>query len=173
MDWRLRKYYVATFSPEARDMRVANLKLVGEGITIHFNGNAPKQPDEAEERGNYQCVIGCTHDQASAVEYVLRKAERNDRYCRWKEIKSAKEKNTMNTINKTETVAYVNWNTRPEVELNRPGEPEHEPPSYPDVFIPRKDMPIGWICPKCGRSLAPHLNSCPFCRKAEPLHITC
>lgn len=49
---------------------------------------------------------------------------------------------------------------------------EQEPPSYPDIFIPRKDAPVGWICPKCGRSLAPHLNSCPFCNKAEPINIT-
>ena len=87
MDWRVRQYYAATFSPEARDMRIENLKLIGKGGTIHFNSGVPKQQDEIEERGRYQCVIGCVFDQASAVEYELRKAERNDDYCFWKEIK--------------------------------------------------------------------------------------
>ena len=27
----------------------------------------------------------------------------------------------------------------------------------------------GWICPKCGRALAPHLQSCPYC--SGPTHI--
>ena len=87
MDWRVRQYYAATFSPEARDMRIENLKLIDKGVTIHFNSGVSKQPDEIEERGRYQCVIGCVFDQASAVEYELRKAERNDDYCFWKEIK--------------------------------------------------------------------------------------
>lgn len=87
MDWRARKYYVATFSPEAKDMRIRILKLIGKGITIHFNNGVPKQPDEYEERGRYQCVIGCMSNQAEAVEYELRKAERRDDYCIWKEIK--------------------------------------------------------------------------------------
>ena len=47
----------------------------------------PKQPDEIEERGRYLCVIGCEHDQAELVEYELRKAERRDAYCSWKELK--------------------------------------------------------------------------------------
>lgn len=87
MDWRVRKYYVATFDTKAQDMRVRNLKLIGKSVTIHFSNGIPKQPDEAEERGTYLCVIGCMIDQCSAVEFELRKAERNDDYCSWKEIK--------------------------------------------------------------------------------------
>lgn len=87
MDWRARKYYAATFSIEAQDMRVRNLKLIGKGVTVHFSRNIPKQPDEIEERDTYLCVIGCNVDQGNAVEYELRKAERNDDYCMWKEIK--------------------------------------------------------------------------------------
>ena len=86
MDWRARKYYVATFSSEAKKMRIRNLKLIGKGVTIHFNSGVPQQPDEVEERGKYLCVIGCRYDQYDAVEYELRKAERNDEYCIWKEI---------------------------------------------------------------------------------------
>lgn len=87
MDWRARKYYAVTFSMEAQDMRVRNLKLIGKGITVHFGRDVPKQPDEIEERDTYLCVIGCNIDQCDAVEYELRKAERNDDYCMWKEIK--------------------------------------------------------------------------------------
>ena len=86
MDWRGRKYYAVTFSPEAQDYRVWTLKLIGKGISIHFNGDVPKQLDEVEERSSYICVIGCNYDQSDAVEYTLRKAERNDDYCIWKEI---------------------------------------------------------------------------------------
>ena len=87
MDWRARRYYVATFSPETKDMRIRYLKLIGKGVTIHFNSGVPKQPDETEERGRYTCVIGCTLDQAEIIEYELRKAERKDYYCFWKEVK--------------------------------------------------------------------------------------
>lgn len=87
MDWRARKYYVASFSPEARNMRLETIKCIGKGIKIHFHNPVPKQPDEVEERGNYECVIGCNYGQAEAIEYELRKAEHNDGYCLWKEVK--------------------------------------------------------------------------------------
>ena len=86
MDWRGRSYYAVTFSIEAQDMRVRNLKLIGKGVTVHFGRDVPKQPDETEERDTYLCVIGCNIDQCDMVEYELRKAERNDDYCMWKEI---------------------------------------------------------------------------------------
>lgn len=44
---------------------------------------------------------------------------------------------------------------------------EQEPPSYPDVYIPRKDSPMGWICPKCGRCYAPHVRGCSHCNASE------
>lgn len=45
------------------------------------------------------------------------------------------------------------------------------PPMYPEVVTPKKDMPIGWICPKCGRGLAPHVDSCP-CYQSNNIKIT-
>ena len=30
----------------------------------------------------------------------------------------------------------------------------------------------GWICPKCGAVLAPHINSCPHCSPATTINIT-
>ena len=42
-----------------------------------------------------------------------------------------------------------------------------EPPSYPDIGIPRKDSPVGWICPKCGRCYAPHVSGCKHCNESS------
>lgn len=68
------------------------------------------------------------------------------------------------------------WPPAPQVgdwpPYNRPGMPEIEPPSYPDISNPRKASPIGWICPKCGSCLAPHVNSCPHCVAPTQLTIT-
>ena len=30
----------------------------------------------------------------------------------------------------------------------------------------------GWICPKCGRCLAPHVDSCPCCNEVTSIDIT-
>jgi Zn finger protein HypA/HybF involved in hydrogenase expression len=45
--------------------------------------------------------------------------------------------------------------------------PEQEPPSYPDISIPSKDSPVGWICPKCGRCYAPHVSGCSHCNSSS------
>ena len=90
MDWRGRKYYAVSFSPEALDMRIRFIKLIGSGVKVRFSTDVPRQKDELEERGRYQCLIGCRFDQSEAVEYELRKAKRNDYYCSWREIKETK-----------------------------------------------------------------------------------
>jgi rubredoxin len=59
------------------------------------------------------------------------------------------------------TIPRINW----------PDLPDEIPPMYPDVVIPKKDMPVGWICPKCGRGLAPHVDSCP-CYQSNNIKIT-
>lgn len=89
MDWRGRKYYVARFSCDAYNMRINILKNINS-VRLHcptkhdFN---IKLPDEIEARGYYQILIGCNLSNFEAVEYELRKAERNDYGCSWKEIK--------------------------------------------------------------------------------------
>lgn len=46
-----------------------------------------------------------------------------------------------------------------------PWQDDPEPPAYPDISIPSKDSPIGWICPKCGRCYAPHISGCVYCNE--------
>lgn len=43
-------------------------------------------------------------------------------------------------------------------------------PNYPE--LDRGNMNYGWICPKCGRVLAPHVSSCPNCSPATTINIT-
>ena len=89
MDWRYRKYYCVSFDPCAHDMRVRYLKFI-DGLKFHSYKDIPKQPDETEERGYYQYLISVLSDDAEAIEYELRKAERRDGWCRWKEIVKCK-----------------------------------------------------------------------------------
>ena len=47
-----------------------------------------------------------------------------------------------------------------------PGESPYWIPFTPDPFKlnpPYKQNNYGWICPKCGRVMAPHMDSCKFC----------
>ena len=39
-----------------------------------------------EDRCNYQYLLGVPKDLCDVVEYELKKAERNDDWCEWKEI---------------------------------------------------------------------------------------
>lgn len=39
-------------------------------------------------------------------------------------------------------------------------------PNYPSI------MNYGWICPKCGSVLAPHVSSCPNCSPATTINVT-
>lgn len=56
-----------------------------------------------------------------------------------------------------------------------PGESPYWTPFTPDPFKlnpPYKQNNYGWICPKCGRVLAPHLDSCKFCNDGNTLAVT-
>lgn len=147
----------------------------------------------------------------------------------------------MNTINKTETVSCVNWDTRPEWErwtggnicpnclssnieyntrlvltsnppqtqlrckdcghhfssgftaewtnndsldklwehdqsiLGKPQVGDWPPTPTPQdpIYIPHTPDThnYGWICPKCGRCLAPHVDSCPCFNESTPSEI--
>ena len=63
----------------------------------------------------------------------------------------------------------------PEIRDPLPGEAPYIgdwQPSYPEIYLPHKDAPVGWICPKCGAVLAPHVNSCPYCNPTTTINIT-
>lgn len=86
MDWRTRKYYIVSFIPEAYEMRMGYLQLIPK-IKFHSYKDIPKQNDEMEQRGVYQIMISVPFEYIDMLEYELRKAERTDFYCYWKEIK--------------------------------------------------------------------------------------
>ena len=87
MDWRGRCYYTVSFDRCSYDMRTEILKNISS-VKLHSYRKVEKQPDEVEPRMySYHWLIGCNHNDKEAVEYELRKAERNDYWCKWKEIK--------------------------------------------------------------------------------------
>jgi len=66
-------------------MRIKILKNIN-GVKLHPYKDVPKQTDETEERGFYQYLISVPIENFEAVEYELRKAQRNDDRCNFKEI---------------------------------------------------------------------------------------
>lgn len=42
-------------------------------------------------------------------------------------------------------------------------------PNYPE--LDRGSLNYGWVCPKCGMVLAPHVSSCPHCSPATTIKI--
>lgn len=90
IDWRGRKYYAAKFDYDSIMMRVRFIKLIDRHITVHYRKKLDYDRvlnDEDSPRGYHDLVIGCKTEFAEAVEYELRKAERNDCYSRWREIR--------------------------------------------------------------------------------------
>lgn len=85
MDWRNRKYYCASFSLEAVNMRLELIKTIPT-VKIHMGREVPKQPDESTSRGYYDYLISVSSDESWELEYELKSAERRDRFCNWKEI---------------------------------------------------------------------------------------
>jgi hypothetical protein len=86
MDWRFKKYYTASFYFNSLDYRIEILKQI-PSIKIHTFKKMLEIQDEANSRGLYQILISCDFDKCEIVEYELRKAERNNPWCNWQEIK--------------------------------------------------------------------------------------
>lgn len=69
MDRRKRNYYQVHFDYQSSDMRKRYLVIASPSIKFHYRENG--------------LMISCLKDDAEAVEYELRKAERNDNFCQW------------------------------------------------------------------------------------------
>ena len=52
------------------------------------------------------------------------------------------------------------------------GSGDKPPYTIPMPHYPPDSINYGWICPKCGRVLAPHVNSCPYCSEPTTINIT-
>ena len=70
MDKRKRNYYLVQFSWQSKDMRMRFIKIISPKIKFHHRGN--------------ELLISCPKEDSEAVEYELRKAERNDDFCKWR-----------------------------------------------------------------------------------------
>lgn len=89
MDWRKRKYYVASFSYENHDYMTRVLKNI-DSVKLHCPTQANynvRFKDESESRGYYQFLISCNSENSNIIEYELRKSQRHSGYDVWKEIK--------------------------------------------------------------------------------------
>ena len=86
MDWRKRRYYCVKFDSDSVDFRLRILKSI-KSVKFYPYRYVPKQLDEHEDRGFYHFLITVNNSQSEIVEYELKKAQRNDSFCFWKEIK--------------------------------------------------------------------------------------
>ncbi len=81
MDYRNRNYYLATIDYTSYDMRLRYYKLAAPSLKIHAPYNHIKWSDKEKDllSGSYwQMMLSCKKEDSEALEYELRKAERND-----------------------------------------------------------------------------------------------
>lgn len=81
MDYRNRNYYLATIDYISYDMRLKYYKLAAPSLKIHSPYNHIKWSDREKDLlgGSYwQMMLSCKKEDSEALEYELRKAERND-----------------------------------------------------------------------------------------------
>ncbi len=69
MDKRERNYYLVRFDWRSKDMRIWFIKMISPKIKFHHRENG--------------LLVSCPKEDSEAVEYELRKAERNDDFCIW------------------------------------------------------------------------------------------
>lgn len=115
MDWRYKKYYLVSFSWESYQMRIDILKSIGVKFTPYKK--VPKQPDETITRGFYQFMISVPYDKWQSVEYELRKAERNDYSCKWRELKQDLSKKYFDVYGNI--MPYIKCQMNPNKRCNR------------------------------------------------------
>ena len=82
MDYRNRNYYLANIDYVSYDMRLKIFKLVTPSLKIHppYNHVKNKHQHDYVDGLSWQMMLSCKKEDSEALEYELRKAERNDRY---------------------------------------------------------------------------------------------
>ncbi len=70
MDKRERNYYLVRFDWRSKDMRIGFIKMISPKIKFRHRENG--------------LLVSCPKEDSEAVEYELRKAERNDDFCIWR-----------------------------------------------------------------------------------------
>lgn len=81
MDYRKRNYYLVAFDYCSYDMRMKYCKLASPSLKVHSPYNHVKNQNHHDYvDGNYwQMMLSCKKEDSEALEYELRKAERNDK----------------------------------------------------------------------------------------------
>lgn len=83
MDYRNRNYYFVTIDYYSYNMRLSMYQWAAPSLKIHSPYNHVKWNDKKKDslNGSYwQMMLSCKKEDSEALEYELRKAERNDRY---------------------------------------------------------------------------------------------
>lgn len=81
MDYRKRNYYLANIDYFSYDMRLRYYKLASPSLKIHPPYYHFKNNDKLQDKVNgryWQMMLSCKKEDSEALEYELRKAERND-----------------------------------------------------------------------------------------------
>lgn len=86
MDYRNRNYYLVTIDYSSYDMRMRYYKLAAPSLKRHApyghfkNGNKFDSFNDGAKSNCWQMMLSCKKEDSEALEYELRKAERNDHH---------------------------------------------------------------------------------------------
>jgi hypothetical protein len=83
MDYRERNYYLTTIDYLSYDMRLKYYKMAAPSLKIHapYNHIKNKSYYDYVDGSYWQMMLSCKKEDSEALEYELRKAERNDSRC--------------------------------------------------------------------------------------------
>jgi hypothetical protein len=121
---------------------------------------------------NFQTKYRCPYCSSTNTEYDLMLTSNPPQYqCECKDCGKIFYFGSANVIDFRHDQSILNT---PKIEDPLPGESPYWAPFTPDPFKlnPPSKGNYGWICPKCGRVLAPHLDSCKFCNGGGTLATT-
>lgn len=84
MDYRNRNYYLVEIDYSSYDMRLGYYKSAAPSLKMHSpyghfkNGKKLDRFNDGAKGHYWQMMVSCKKDESEALEYELRKAERND-----------------------------------------------------------------------------------------------